>query len=229
MAMRGMDRVAMGATMFDPERLLGQMIGGALGGAFGGRRGRRNSAFRTGDLAGKAQLGIGLLGIAMAAWEHYNRPGAATVAASVPGAPAGSAPPPPPAAGPLRPPPPPPAASPDRARDMALLVQAMIAAAAADGAIDAQERARILARAVDGGHDAATQAFLERELAAPRTLEQIVADARPALAADVYAAALIAISADTEAERAYLDRLALGLSLSPEARARIHQQLGQPL
>ena len=205
--------------MFDPERLLGQMIGGAMGGSFGGRRGRRKSGSRTGDLAGKAQLGIGLLGIAMAAWEHYNRPGAATAAASVPGAPAG----------PLRPPPPPPAASPDRARDMALLVQAMIAAAAADGAIDAQERARILARAADGGHDAATQAFLERELAAPRTLELIVADARPALAADVYAAALIAISADTEAERAYLDRLALGLSLSPEARARIHQQLGQPL
>ena len=215
--------------MFDPERLLGQMIGGAMGGAFGGRRGRRNSAFRTGDLAGKAQLGIGLLGIAMAAWEHYNRPAAATGAAVGPGAPAGSAvPPPPPAAGPLRPPPPPPA-SPDRARDMALLVQAMIAAAAADGAIDAQERARILARAADGGHDADTQAFLERELAAPRTLEQIVAAARPALAADVYAAALIAISADTEAERAYLDRLALGLSLSTEARARIHQQLGQPL
>lgn len=216
--------------MFDPERLLGQMIGGAMGGAFGGRRGRRNSAFRTGDLAGKAQLGIGLLGIAMAAWEHYNRPAAATGAAVGPGAPAGSAPPPPPAAGPLRPPPPPPApASPDRARDMALLVQAMIAAAAADGAIDAQERARILARAAEGGHDAATQAFLERELSAPRTLEQIVADARPALAADLYAASLIAISADTEAERAYLDRLALGLALSGEARARIHQQLGQPL
>ena len=82
---------------------------------------------------------------------------------------------------------------------------------------------------LQAGPDAATPAFLARELAAPRTLEQIVADARPALAADVYAAALIAISADTEAERAYLDRLALGLSLSPEARARIHQQLGQPL
>ena len=56
-----------------------------------------------------------------------------------------------------------------------------------------------------------------------------MADARPALAADLYAASLIAISADTEAERAYLDRLALGLALSGEARARIHQQLGQPL
>ena len=74
MPIRGEDRLAWGLAMFDPERLLGQMIGGALGGAFGGRGGRRNSAFRTGDLAGKAQLGIGLLGIAMAAWEHYQQP-----------------------------------------------------------------------------------------------------------------------------------------------------------
>lgn len=211
--------------MFDPERLLGQMIGGALGGAFGGRRGRRNSAFRTGDLAGKAQLGIGLLGIAMAAWEHYQQP---RTPAAAPGAAGPATPPPAPASGPLRPPPPP-AANPDRTRDMALLVQAMVAAAAADGAIDAQERERILARAADSGLDSDSQAFLERELAAPRSLEQIVAAARPALAPDLYGASLIAITADTEAERAYLDRLAQGLGLSSETRATIHQQLGQPL
>lgn len=211
--------------MFDPERLLGQMIGGALGGAFGGRRGRRNSAFRTGDLAGKAQLGIGLLGIAMAAWEHYQQPRAPAAGQVATGA---AVPPPAPGAGPLRPPPPPPA-NPDRAGDMALLVQAMVAAAAADGAIDAQERERILARAASSGLDPDSQAFLERELAAPRSLEQIVAAARPALAPDLYAASLIAITADTQAERAYLDRLAQGLALSAETRATIHQQLGQPL
>ncbi len=222
---RGRDRLAWGLAMFDPERLLGQMIGGALGGAFGGRRGRRNSAFRTGDLAGKAQLGIGLLGIAMAAWEHYQQPRAP---AATPGAAGSATPPPAPASGPLRPPPPP-AANPDRTRDMALLVQAMVAAAAADGAIDAQERERILARATASGLDSDSQAFLERELAAPRSLEQIVAAARPALAPDLYAASLIAISADTEAERAYLDRLAQALSLPTETRAAIHQQLGQPL
>ena len=225
MPIRGEDRVAWGLAMFDPERLLGQMIGGALGGAFGGRGGRRNSAFRTGDLAGKAQLGIGLLGIAMAAWEHYQQPRAP---AATPGAAGSATPPPAPASGPLRPPPPP-AANPDRTRDMALLVQAMVAAAAADGAIDAQERERILARATASGLDSDSQAFLERELAAPRSLEQVVAAARPALAPDIYAASLIAISADTEAERAYLDRLAQGLSLATETRAAIHQQLGQPL
>jgi len=208
--------------MFDPQRMLGQMIGGAFGGTFGGRR---NAAFRSGDLAGKAQLGIGLLGIAMAAWEHYQQPRAPGAA---PGAADPATPPPAPAGGPLRPPPPP-STNPDRTRDMALLVQAMVAAAAADGAIDAHERERILARAAESGLDPDSQAFLERELAAPRALEQIVAATRPALAPDLYAASLIAISADTVAERAYLERLAQGLALSTEARAAIHRQLGQPL
>jgi uncharacterized membrane protein YebE (DUF533 family) len=212
--------------MFDPERLLGQMIGGALGGAFGGRRGRRNSAFRTGNLATKAQLGIGLLGIAMAAWEHYQKAPATLAGNGV------ATPPPPPGSGPVRPPPPPPPprpSNPDRARDMALMVQAMVAAAAADGAIDPQERERIVARAADSGLDPDSRAFLERELAAPRTLERIVAAARAELAPDLYAASLIAITADTEAERAYLDRLAQGLGLSTDARATIHQQLGTPM
>ena len=59
--------------MFDPQRLLGQMFGGGLGDAFGGSRGRRkrNSVFSGAGLGGKAQMGLGLLGISMAAWEHY--------------------------------------------------------------------------------------------------------------------------------------------------------------
>jgi uncharacterized membrane protein YebE (DUF533 family) len=213
--------------MFDPERLLGQMIGGALGGAFGGRRGRRTSGFSTGDIAGKAQLGVGLLGIAMAAWEHYSaqRPGA--------GPAAGSTPPPPPrqsatsASGIASPPPPPPPPPADpRVRDMTLMVQAMIAAAAADGRIDDEERNGVLARAESAGLSASTRAFLQRELESPSGVEAIVAAARPEIAGDLYAASAFAISIDTDAERAYLDRLAAGLGLSPQARATIHQQLG---
>src|SRR5687767_14531095 len=47
--------------MFDPERLLGQMLGGTLGDAFGGQRGRRKrtSVFGLGNV-GKAQVGLGL-------------------------------------------------------------------------------------------------------------------------------------------------------------------------
>lgn len=217
--------------MFDPERLLGQMIGGALGGAFGGRGGRRNSAMRTGDFAGKAQLGIGLLGIAMAAWEHYSAGQRAPATGSA------MPPPPPPrqsatsapvGAAPAMPPPPPGArpASAPLAGDMTLVVRAMIAAAAADGRIDDDERTGILARAESAGLDDDTRAFLQRELAAPRGLDAIVADARPEIAADLYAASAFAISVDTDAERAYLDRLAAGLGLTPQTRATIHKQLG---
>jgi uncharacterized membrane protein YebE (DUF533 family) len=102
----------------------------------------------------------------------------------------------------------------------------MIAAAAADGAIDADERNAILARAASTRLDADARAFLERELAAPKTLEQIVAATRPPIAADVYAASAYAISVDTPAERHYLDRLATGLGLDGARRAAIHAQLG---
>ena len=54
--------------MFDVEKLLGQMLSGGMG---GGKRERRSAS--TFGLPGvsKAQLGVGAIGIAIAAWEHY--------------------------------------------------------------------------------------------------------------------------------------------------------------
>jgi uncharacterized membrane protein YebE (DUF533 family) len=220
--------------MFDPERLLGQMLGGSLGDAFGGKRGRRKrSAFSTGNLAGKATLGVGLLGIAMAAWEHY---GQQKNAAPSPVGPA-------PAAGPSSPPPPPPstAAIPppapsgvatrgmpvldDRQQAVVLLIRAMIAAANADGHIDARERAAIIERARDSGVNDETLAFLEAEIARPQTLQQVIANARPGLASETYAAAALAITVDTDEERVWLDMLAHGLKLDATTRADIDARL----
>src|SRR5690606_33230229 len=105
-------------SMFDPQRLLGQMLGGGLGDALGGRGKRRRGGGMLGGV-GKAQIGIGLLGVAMAAWEHYRQqPGqAAPTAAPTPSpmpahapvaAPAGrTMPPPPPPAAPAASTPPP--------------------------------------------------------------------------------------------------------------------------
>jgi uncharacterized membrane protein YebE (DUF533 family) len=226
--------------MFNPEQLLGQILGGAMGGAMGGKYGKKRkkggfaSAIGGGNLAGKAQLGIGLLGIAMAAYEHYsNKPRAAggvplpqrTPAAG--GALPPPPPPPPPQAAPALPPQPPTAAQLDqRTRDMSLLIQAMIAAAAADGLIDEVERAHILRRADEAALDPDTRRFLEAELDAPKSLAAIVGAARPELAPDIYAASVIAISLDTEAERTYLDTLATRLDITPERRRTIHEQLG---
>ena len=104
-------------------------------------------------------------------------------------------------------------------------MQAMIAAAAADGRIDDDERARILGRADAAGIDAAGRQFLEAELAAPKSAETIASATRPALAPDVYGASVLAISLDTAEERAYLDRLAGALGLSDAQRADVHARL----
>lgn len=59
-------------------------------------------------------------------------------------------------------------------------------------------------------------AFLEAELASPVDIERIVREARtPEVAAEVYAASLLAITPDAPAERAYLDLLAARLGLDP--------------
>lgn len=205
--------------MFDPQRLLGQLLGQATGGGFRGKRGRG-----IGSMVGKAQLGVGLLGIAMAAWEHYQ---GQQKAAPVMG---GSAPPPPPMRS-SNPPPPPSAAvaaavlTPAQ-QDAMNVIRVMIAAAQADGSIDAEERDAILGRARDGGLDAESLAVLERELATPVDLDRLLATSRDALAPDFYAAALVAIRVDTPAERAWLDSLAQRTGLDDAARTAIRQRLG---
>lgn len=220
--------------MFDPERLLGQMLGGSLGDAFGGKKGkRRRSAFSTGNMAGKAQLGIGLLGIAMAAYEHYTQKNKA----SNPVAPGAYVPSPSLPATPPPPPPPPPGASAppvstralplmdERQQSVVLLIRTMIAAANADGHIDAHEREQILGRARDAGLDGETLTFLEGEIAKPQSLQQVIANAKPELAGDTYAAAALAITVDTDAERRWLDALALGIGLDDRVRADIDTRI----
>jgi uncharacterized membrane protein YebE (DUF533 family) len=191
--------------MFDAERLLGNLVGGAIGSAFGGRG---TSILRSGTVGSTAGLGLGLLGVAVAAYEHYQQNTAATP-------PTSANPRPPPASSP----PPPPAGNPQRGADAIVLIRAMIAAAHADGRIDGDERARIVAAAAV--HTREERAFLDAELAAPWSIEQLAAASTPALAADLYAAAAHAIVGDSEVEHAWLDRLARALALDPATRAGI--------
>lgn len=214
--------------MFDPERLLGQLVGQVLGGGMGGRS-RRRSAIAAGGLGGKAALGLGALGIAMAAFEHYQQRTTASAAMAGAAAPAptpgNSVPPPPPPVAPAGTPPPPPAATAQSAADALQLVQCMIAAAAADGSIDSDERARILKRMRGLGLDEAGEAFLSEALAAPKSADEIGATTRPGLVEAVYAAALLGIDPDHPAETAFLDRLAGALGLSAATRQTLSAQL----
>jgi uncharacterized membrane protein YebE (DUF533 family) len=61
---------------------------------------------------------------------------------------------------------------------------------------------------------------------APLTLEQLAARTPSGLRTEVYAAALIAITADTPSEREFLDALAQRLELDDAARRDVHSQLG---
>lgn len=100
--------------------------------------------------------------------------------------------------------------------DFALvLIRAMIAAARADGSIDATERQAILGRVKLGGLGADAEAFLEHELTAPTDLDAIVGAAvTESQKVELYTASRIAIEPDTRAERGYLDLLAGRLGLA---------------
>jgi len=108
----------------------------------------------------------------------------------------------------------------DRAR---LLVTAMIAAAKADGTIDAAEQNQIFERMGTLDLDAEDKAYLMDQLRAPLDIDGLARAARtPEVAAEVYAASLVAIDPDHPAEKAYLQMLAARLNLDPSLVTELH-------
>lgn len=217
--------------MIDAERMLGSLVRSAMGG--GRRRGRRRRRRSWMGSAAKGALGLGALGVAVAAFEHFSKQSgsASKFTGGTPAAPPGGAPPPPPP-GPRAasaPPPPPPGAvaSPAAAgaggrEEATLLVRAMIAAANADHELDEEERRRILEALEEADASEEDKAFLRGELENPIGLAALAAEATtPELASQVYLASCLAIEVDTRAERAYLDRLAERLGLAPERAAEL--------
>ncbi|MCX5516576.1 DUF533 domain-containing protein [Kaistia algarum] len=111
----------------------------------------------------------------------------------------------------------------DDARARSILV-AMIAAAKADGKIDDQEKQKILGKISEGGLTSEEQAFLAAEFAAPLDFNKVVDSATgPEHAIQLYAASLLAITADTPAERGYLDMLAARLGIDGQLKTTIEQ------
>lgn len=217
--------------MFDVERLLGQMLGGSALGRAASSAGSGLGAVNGGLGGGlsKGALGIGALGVAWAAFEHFQESKKAS---------AESMPPPPPGstAAMAMPPPPPPmqaslpvpeaaAAPSSREADAAHLIRAMIAAANADGRIDAEERSRVLERALTAGLSPQTQQFLLAQLNTPAPLAEIIAQTPAHLHRETYGASLMAITADTAEEKQYLAALATGLNLSTDDVQRIEGAL----
>jgi uncharacterized membrane protein YebE (DUF533 family) len=110
--------------------------------------------------------------------------------------------------------------------DPILLLRAMIAAANADGHIDAQEQARITADIQRLNLGAEAAAALEAEIKTPLTAAQLAHGINdPAVATEVYTLSLGIIDAANPAETAYLQNLAAALKLDPALVAEITKHL----
>lgn len=108
-----------------------------------------------------------------------------------------------------------------------LMIRAMIQAAKADGTIDDEERAKILDHLGDASDEEI--AFVQAELDAPIDIAGLAAATGDAAKAQVYSAALMVITVDTDAERQYLANLAAALGLDATKRGEIHGAMGKPL
>jgi uncharacterized membrane protein YebE (DUF533 family) len=110
-----------------------------------------------------------------------------------------------------------------------LVLQAMIAAAKADGQIDGGEVQRIVGKLQEEGAGDEAQAFVRDEMQKPQDLEALLGQVdSQETAVEVYGASLLAIEVDTPAEREYLRHLAERLDLDAEIVRRVHQALDAP-
>ncbi len=184
------------------------LAGGALGGLgllLLGTRGGRGLVGSAATLGGLAMVG----GLAYKAWQNHQAGNAPVAPAQIEAAPDAS---PFGETGNLT-----------QDNETAMLVlRAMIAAAACDGVVDNAERSRIIGALEGAGLDVHAAKFLDAEFAKPATVAELVAAANtPALAAQAYTAARIAIEPDSMTEKAFLMNLAVALGLDAGLVAQI--------
>lgn len=200
------------------EGKFGQLAGaagvGGLAGLLAGSKGGRKFVGKAATYGGLALLG-GLAYRAYTNWQAGKAP--ASTAASTAAEPI----PMPPADGHFLP-----REQGDEAavEDLSLvLVRAMIAAAKADGHVDAEEQRRLFAEIGKLDLTQAQKGLVMDELAKPLDMDAVVAGATtPERAAEIYCASLMAIDPDGPAERGYLSFLAGRLALDPKLVEHLH-------
>ena len=228
------------------DALVSDILRGVLGGRR--KRSRRAAHFLTGGLARGVTRGVlsnpgTMLGIAGVAWgiletlqnQHSTAPGSG---GGLAGAPTSSTPsstpsstlpsPMPPASGSRQPPPIPGAAPLAPAGDERVrLVRLAVSAASADGAMNEKERAALVQQVTAAG----AAELLERELANPRPLPEVIAGVSDqADRATLYLLAYTILRADEQisgAERIYLAQLANLLGLDPPLVQTLEKNTGE--
>lgn len=103
----------------------------------------------------------------------------------------------------------------------------MIAAAKADGHIDAKEGAKIEGLVSKLELDAATAKLIKTELAKPLDPKDIAAAADSPAAAEIYLTSLLVIDVANKKERAYLDQLAEHLKIPRDLAQQMEDQAKQ--
>ena len=201
-----------GGELFEQARAFAAENRVAAGAALGGlglfllgTRGGRGLVGSAATLGGLAMVG----GLAYKAWQNHQAGNAPAAPAQIEAAPDAS---------PFGE-----TGNPDQDNATAMLVlRAMIAAAACDGVVDNAERSRIIGALENAGLDVHAAKFLDVEFARPATIAELAAAANtPALAAQAYTAARIAIEPNSMTEKAFLMNLAVALGLDEGLVAQI--------
>ena len=215
--------------MVDMNKLLGQLLGsGAASGFAGGLAGGLASSMLTGKKGRKMGVkalkmgGIAAVGaLAYTAYQRYSSNKGVTSVLPSTAAPAELIAAPPGTAFMPR--------ESDDAANEALgltLVRAMIAASRSDGRLDAQESQSIFEKIQLLGLDSESQSLLVEEMGHPVDMDAIVNSAvSPEIAAEIYAASLLAVEVDTAAEKGYLAMLAARLRLPADLVVELERQV----
>ena len=107
-----------------------------------------------------------------------------------------------------------------------LMLRAMLQAAKCDGQIDDAEKQKILSALGDATPE--EMAFVNRELSSPVDVQGLARQVPKGMESQIYAASVMAIDLDSQAEAQYLGALCSALGMGPQQANAIHAQLGVP-
>jgi uncharacterized membrane protein YebE (DUF533 family) len=108
-----------------------------------------------------------------------------------------------------------------------LVLKGMINAAKSDGQISPDEMQRIVGKLQESGADQGMQQWVMQQMQAPLNVRAFAAEIpNQEVAAQVYAASLLAVDVDTDAEKQYLQQFSQAVGLHPLVVGQIHQTLG---
>lgn len=108
-----------------------------------------------------------------------------------------------------------------------LLIRAMVNSAKSDGQIDEQEQAKILGQLGDEITNE-EMSFVQQELQRDLDVQSFVASVPASLQQQVYAISLMTIKLDNQNEANYLNQLAQGFNMQPQAVNELHERMNAP-